>query len=642
MNLLQKQIIKASQDYYTNGTSKLSDVEFDALLEQERRENPDSPLLGVGHGYQVSLVSTPGSKINHKYGVAGSLQKCHNYEEFTTSIKSYLRNPINNMIASLKLDGLSCVMYFKNGLLSHALTRGDGTTGIDITSKVITIMKNQQSSFPQLNDETFTGAVRGEILMSYESFEAFKKDHEGEDKDIKNPRNTAAGLINSKEITPDFKYLSLVVYTVVGDETSSHINWSYLDYFSWLDNNFEYVVNRKAVPNQDLVSNLDSAMNDLKDRWYNEYPADGIVLACPDLIHAEGKDEIQYSSIAYKFPTELKETEVTKIDWEMSKTGFLIPIVNFNAIELEGTTVQRATGIHAQYIKENNIVPGAKVTVTKANLIIPKIIDILSIPEGSSADIPCTCPKCGEKLEWNGVHIQCTNRNCMNTKVQDVLVMFNTLVPVDGLGDTLILKYLDQMLGDEVEVSKIFEHGPIYQVESPLVKETLFNKTFNRLFTDAFSLSSAIASLNIPRFGDITSGKLAKYPDEVRKLIHIEDKSQIPLKLREIGDANFQSLCENLFKLRNLQYIEDRIEWNSGNSAESRGDVVITGSLSVKRSIFEEELRKFGFNPVSSVKKGVSFLITDDPNSGSAKNAAADKFGVPKITESEFRSKFME
>ena len=256
--------------------------------------------------------------------------------------------------------------------------------------------------------------------------------------------------------------------------------------------------------------------------------------------------------------------------------------------------------------------------------------------------IPQICPKCGEKLEWNGVHIQCTNRNCMNTKVQDVLVMFNTLVPVDGLGDTLILKYLDQMLGDEIEVSKIFEHGPISQVESQFVKETLFNKTFNRLFTDTFSLSSAIASLNIPRFGDITSGKLAKYPDEVKKLIHCEDKSQIPLKLKEIGDANFQSLCENLFKFRNLQYIEDRIEWKPGNSVEFKGDVVIIGTLSVKRSVFEEELKKFGFNPVSSVKKDTAFLITDDPNSGSSKNVAADKHGVPKITESEFRDKFMK
>ena len=642
MNLLQKRIMEASQAYYTDGTSKLSDKEFDALLEQERKENPDSPLLSVGHGYQVDLDSTPGTKVKHKYGIAGSLQKCHNYDEFTTQMKDYMNNPSDCVTTALKLDGLSCVMYFKEGRMIQALTRGDGTTGIDITDKVITIMRNQQSNFPEIEDLTFTGAVRGEILMSYDDFESFKKVHEGEEKEIKNPRNTAAGLINSKDITSDYKYLSLVVYTVVGDEDSEHIHseWNYRNYIHWLCENFSKVVTNMPMTNKDIRNNLIDSMNILKDTWYGGYPADGIVITCSPVIRNGW--EVQYTSIAYKFPTEEKETVVTKIDWEMSKTGFLIPIVNFNAIELEGTTVQRATGIHAQYIKENKIVPGAQVKVTKANLIIPKIMGVLSIPEGSVPEIPRICPKCGEPLEWNGVHIQCTNRNCMNTKVQDVLVMFNTLVPVDGLGDVLILKYLDQMFGDDIEISKIFEHGPITNVDSPYVKETLFNKTYNRLFTDTFSLSSAIASLNIPRFGEITSSKLAKYPDEVRELIHCQSKADISLRLKEIGDANFQSIVDNLFKFNNIKYIEDRIEWNSGNLVESKGDVVITGTLSVKRAIFEDELRRYGFNPVSSVKKDTKFLITDDPNSGSSKNAAADKYGVAKISEIEFRNTFFK
>lgn len=639
MNLLQKKIAEASQSYYTDGTSKLSDEEFDKLLEQERKENPDSPLLEVGHGYQVDLDSTPGTKVKHKYGVAGSLPKCHNYDEFTTQIKSYLSDESGSMIASLKLDGLSCVMYFQNGVMTQALTRGDGVTGIDITDKIITIMRNQQEEFPSIPDKHFTGAVRGEILMSYENFEKFKQAHEHEDKDIKNPRNTAAGLINSKEITTDFQYLSLVVYTVVGDEDTRHLGWDYGNYIRWLHNNFCKVVVNMSILNKELKYDLDDNMNILKDTWYDEYPADGIVLACRPVIRND--NEVQYSSIAYKFPTEVKESTVTRIDWEMSKTGFLIPVVNFDPIELEGTTVQRATGIHAHYIKENNIVPGARVSVCKANLIIPKIIDVVELPENAKANIPEVCPKCGEPLAWNGVHIQCTNRECMNTKVQDVLVMFNTLVPTDGLGDTLITKYLDQMLGEDISIESIFNHGPIIQVESPYVKETLFNQTFNRLFTDTFSLSSAIACLNIPRFGDITSTKLAKYPNEVKKLIYCE-KSDIPLKLKEIGDANFKSIVDNLFKFHNLMYIEDRIDWNSGNSSESKGDVCITGTLSVKRSIFEQELKEIGFNPVSSVKKDTKFLITDDPNSGSSKNTSADKYGVPKITEEEFRKIYMK
>ena len=181
MNILQKRIQEASQKYYTDGTSNVSDAEFDKMLEQLRKEDPDSPLLGVGHGYDINKDSTVGERVKHKYGVAGSLDKCHSWEEipkgFISSISDYYQ-------VSLKIDGLSVVLYYREGKLVQALTRGGGEAGIDITPKVALILKENI----MLKDETFTGAVRGEIVMSYNAFERYQADHA----DAKNPRNTAA------------------------------------------------------------------------------------------------------------------------------------------------------------------------------------------------------------------------------------------------------------------------------------------------------------------------------------------------------------------------------------------------------------------------------------------------------------------
>lgn len=633
MNILQKRIQEASQKYYTDGTSNVSDAEFDKMLEQLRKEDPDSPLLGVGHGYDINKDSTVGERVKHKYGVAGSLDKCHSWEEipkaFISSISDYYQ-------VSLKIDGLSVVLYYREGKLVQALTRGGGEAGIDITPKVALILKENI----KLKDETFTGAVRGEIVMSYSAFEQYQADHA----DAKNPRNTAAGIVNSKDIcVQDIQMLDIVVYTIVGIEPFMSLPepYTYTDAWKWLEYNFKNVAPHAIIP---LNSNIFMIqMENLQAEWYGKYPADGIVIT---------KDELQlqtipnikgyaviYPALAFKFKAESTVTKIVGIEWNLTKTKYLVPRINVETVQLSGTNVSWATGFNAQNMRDQQLGVGAEVSIMKSGEIIPYIEDVVTPVD---CELPTKCPCCGAELEWNGVHLQCPNIECADADVQDTLIWMKHIAPWDGLGDTLKLTYLNEMFGDDITIDRIYEHGPFSESElnTGLVKKTEFRKMFNALFTNQVKLCDAIQALNIPRFGDVTSRKLAEHPTIVQLAITCSKAGEICSDFSsEIGEANFQSMKANIHKFSRLLFIIDNIIWKS-DKQEDKGKVAITGKLSVKRAVFEEELRNAGYTP-GSIAKDTKFLITDDPNSSTDKNKKADAWGIVKITESEFRSRYM-
>jgi DNA ligase (NAD+) len=648
-NLIDK-IKNASQAYYTDGSSNLSDKEFDALIGQLKEEDPDSPLLNTGHGFDI--FSVPGTKAQHLYGEVGSLAKCHTYLEIKKDIRNKFEE--HGVLVSLKLDGLSVVLYYEKGRFIRAVTRGKGNIGIDITDKVDYILNNQYGIIPTAGD--FTGAFRGEILMTESNFKKFKKINPS----AKNSRNSTAGIINGKEITDDLKFVNIYLYSIVGCENnptmytdnanhhdsfvikSSGHSTSIKSYYDILE--FIYsVFAGYTVPNEWLgnvfsgISTSESLFEDImqncKTKWYGELPADGIVIAS-DSFHRDGNN-IEYWSVAYKFPTDCKPTKVVDIVWELTKTRYLMPRVKVEPVELAGSTVQYSTGINAQYIKESGIGIGSQVMITKANEIIPQITDVLT-----KADyvLPTHCPVCGEPLVWKGVHLQCKNPDCFNANIQDVLVWFNKLAPTEGLGNTLICKFLGDMFGKSASIEKIYIYGKIDET-SESIQYNKFVQAYNTLFDGKFLLSDAIEALNIPGFGTVTANKLSKHSAEIKKFLSSSELCDISWA-KDIGNANYDILIEHCDKLRRLSFIKDNIIWEETTSKEEIA-VCITGKLSVKRSEFESELKAAGFTPVSSVTKKTQYLITDNPNSGSSKNTAAKKFGTVVMSEQEFRNKFI-
>lgn len=636
MNPMQKRIAgleslvkESAQKYYQDGTSSLTDAEFDAAVGELRELAPDSEILNtVGFGYDINEDSTEGERVRHKYGPAGSLTKAYSYAELKPSLRG-------NVTASLKLDGISVVCYYKNSKLYQALTRGgdDGSIGIDITEKVKRITPNV------LQSADFTGAIRGEIVMSYGNFEQFKQVHP----EAKNARNSTAGLINSNKISEDLKFLSVVFYQIVGiehiDDGAQNFGADYV--FNKIDSIFKHdnVVPYCKVDISD--EHFIDQMNNLKQEWYNKFPADGIVLTGDASLDTESR-YITYEAQAFKFDSEEKQTEVIDVEWNFTKTRYLMPRVNLKAVELAGTSVQWATGYNAKYIKDNNIGPGALVTVEKHGEIIPNINKI--IKPASTIQLPTCCPECGTELVWNGVHLQCPNEECSNAAKQDLSVWLEYIAPVEGLRDALRFRFLAAFFGNDISVESIMSgesKAPKYPANVKghrLLVYTMFTKLYG---TGPIPAEAALQALNIPRLGAITSAKLAECPEAIEDILECAINGKpCPDYSIVVGQATMTYIKNNLHKFKRLQYVIDRIVYPDSNPTRSKGKIAITGKLSIKRADFEKELVNAGYTP-AEISKDTLFLITDNPKSSSSKNLKADNWGVPKITEAEFRNRYL-
>ena len=644
MNKLESMIKQASQKYYSDGSSEYTDSEFDMMLEDLKKENPDSKLLtDVGHGYDINQDSTYGVRRKHKYGDIIGLEKCHNWKELRKEFKDeesiYYITP--------KIDGMSIVCYFKDGRLDVALTRGsrDGDTGIDVTDKVKYIIE-----FHHMFHFTykFTGAIRGEIVMSQEKFEDITKKYpHGLDgkKPFSNPRNTTAGIMNRKDYDKrDLEYLNILFYYVVGaekDDYFSHIDDDlYGHIMSWI---YEQLNISNIVPmhvTKLYEDTFEEKMTDVRrilnlvNFGLEDFPTDGLVINKSAQYH-ESTGEISYDAQAFKFPAESCKTEVTDVIWNLSKTHYLIPIVQVEPVQLSGATVTYATGFNADWIQMHKVSAGSIVTLTRSGEVIPYILDVQS-KEDRYSYVPSSCPECGHKLEWEGVHLTCTNKQCPNALKQDVMEWVNHLVPMDNFGDKLRYMYLSEMLGQEFTVECLMRKlRDGYTVVGSSIQDNMFKKFLNRLQHDEFSLQQSLEALNVPRLGEVTSRKLSMHQDIVDYIIA---EGHFPMDDVEkiVGQATATSILQNRWKFNRLKFIRDRIK---SNEVEFRGKVAITGKLSVKRKEFEEELKQHGYF-ASNISKDCKFLITDDPNSSSSKNIQATKWGIQKITEEEFRKQY--
>lgn len=633
-NALEKKIKENAQKYYTDGSQSMTDAEFDSAVSELKKSKPDSELFKTGWGYNPD-ENNSGKKFKHRYGLVGSLDKVHNWDELQKDLRD------REIVASLKLDGLSVVLYYVDGKLDQALTRGDGKIGIDITDKVLYI----NSRLKEI-DSTFTGGVRGEILMSNEAFERYAMDHE----DAKNPRNTTAGLINAKEISPDLRLLNIVFYKVIGCSDDRFDD--YKDMLQYLDSQFfPNVVDYESVSlkEEDIIYK----MTYLRISWYGHYPADGIVLARNDLgrltqnetgnMNSNETNETIYTFVsqAFKFPAETKQAKVDCVEWSLSKTKYLIPKVKIEPTQLSGTTVQYTAGFNAEYIKENKIGPGAVVEICKSGEIIPDIQRV--IKTSYEFNLPTICPFCGEYLEWKGVHLCCPNPDCGHSKMTDLLIWCSKLVPIDGLGDKIREKFFIEIYGEEYcTVDQIMKYSVLTRAKVPDIDKgkqyQLFRDSLLALFRNKFNIVTVLEALNIPRLGHETAKKLSKYPDIIRKLANNDENTFINLHTF-IGNANADSINEHKDKFMRINFILDRdgIDWNVTELSNIR--VAITGKLSCKRADFEKELESAGIS-VGSINNDTKYLITDDPNSSSEKNKKADKLGIRKITEDDFRKLF--
>lgn len=385
---LERLVKESAQAYYTTGEQTITDETFDAVIDRLTQEKPDSDVLNnVGWGYEPDNEE----KVEHKYGLVGSLDKV---TEISKLKRFLVGNPefvgsVNCLMAA-KLDGLSAVIYYESGKVVDVVTRGNGKQGVSIKDKAGYILGMRLA----LPDTKFTGAVRGEILMTPKGFERYKELHP----EAKNARNSAAGVINSKEIKEkDLGCLTFFVYTIMAQEFPYDLSQvlapqSIVSHYNWLHKNFRFVVpsvtytiNFTASISKDEKTVL-KAFEDFKQKIESEVVIDGLVISKETIYSGvlpktetrkNNVQEFTYQQKAFKFQDEEKITRVKYIEWTMSKHQAYIPVVVFEPIQLEGTTVSRASGYNAKWIMETGIREGSLVSVRKAQKIIPQITKII-------------------------------------------------------------------------------------------------------------------------------------------------------------------------------------------------------------------------------------------------------------------------
>jgi DNA ligase (NAD+) len=603
-----------SQKYY-EGTPGISDEEFDRLVDEY--ESQYGKIEQIGWGFDPSKI--PLSKKRHKYGLVGSLSKV--YEMTNVNL--------TNCIITDKLDGMSCVAYYVNGMLESAVTRGNGTFGVDVTNKYKFI-----TGLTNIPDEGFTGAIRGELVMSEASWSAFKEKHP----EYENSRNAVAGIINSKEIDKNkLSYISFVTYKIIAHEDIRNSNMNYDNIFNWLKDNGFTVVNSIIV---DDYGKSVTTVDDMRDIYSSrtEYPCDGLVITNRKVL-INNNGFFEYDEYAFKFKSETAETRVTGIDWNLTRTGKMIPTVLIEPVKLDGATIRRVTGFNAGYIRDNSIGIGALIEIERAGQVIP---DIQRVIEDAMISLPKECPKCSHSLKWSGVNLICDNPDCI-AKDYEKVYRFISIVgckDVKNVGPALINDFIDYCvtlsgLSDKVDSMSRLVVGS--KLVTPIDLSNNFGKaTVDKYISILKNLSSPIDkcdflyALNIPGLGYKTCEALVN-AGVLDKMTDIEDISWTSMiyDIKGIGSTTVEALLKNynyILNMKNIFALKERAVFRY---------VAVTGSLSRSRSEFDNFIQKYGWKVDSNIKNS-EYLVTNNPDPTSSKGKKAKELGKPIITEEEF------
>lgn len=621
-------IIKEKSQEYYEGRPTISDSHFDALVEELKTINPDNSLLStVGWGYDPKKNSNSGKKSKHKYLNVKSIDhKPRKIEDIPESIMT-----ASSVRVSAKLDGLSGVAEFVDSKFVRGMTRGDGTIGIDCTDKLRYIIGKSTRGYSCFEPK-FTGAIRGEFVISNENWDKMT------DLGIagKDPRNTAAGIMNRNEMTSELDYVDFVVYEVIGHEGLSTAPHYLSTLLTLEESGFKLVPNTVVLP-----STIDyEFLKNYYDFCCSYYPCDGVIITSFDNMTRNEIGAIDYDKCAFKFESEVAVVKVIDIDWELTRTGKLVPTVVIEPTDLSGATIRRASGFNAKFIYDNKIGIDAEVMITRSGEVIPHILEV--IKPSPQFSMPRECPACDHLLQRVGVSLECLNSECVAKDYRDLQVWVANLGKVEGMGDTLKFKFLEELGITTIE--DLYDETYTYDLVGSGSQRDKFRLVLKKLLYDPVESLDALCALNIPRLGESSAKKLISSKSVLSALsgVSVNDmiytnKELVKEMISLVGDATTASIFKNMRKLLRLSFVSDRmIEVEEKTTSDKElAKVCITGKLSMVRKDFEKLIGDYGYVN-ANIGKDTKYLITDNPNSGSSKNKTADKLGIQKITEEDF------
>ena len=640
---LVKALNRASKAYYAEDREIMSNKEYDDLYDElEKLEQEtglvltDSPTANVGYEAVEELP-----KERHESPML-SLGKTKSREE----LRDWLQG--NSAILSWKLDGLTIVLTYNDGKLTKAVTRGNGEIGEVVTNNAKTF-KNLPMSI------SFQGrlVVRGEAVISYSDFEKINDEIEDVEAKYKNPRNLCSGSVRqlNNEITSK-RNVQFYAYSLVSAEGVDFHN-SRKAQFEFLEEQGYQVVEHYLVTEENILDTVELFEKKIENY---DIPSDGLVLTYEDIAYGQSLGrtaKFPRHSIAFKWADELCESTLREIEWSASRTGLINPVAIFEPVELEGTTVSRASVHNISILKALKLGIGDRITVYKANMIIPQIAENLTCSD--TLEIPETCPVCGGKTEIRQINevqtLYCINEKCPAKQVKSfTLFVSRDAMNIDGLSEATLEKLIDK--GFIQEYADLFH---LDKYRDDIVDMEGFGEKSCQNLLDSIdrardtTLPRLIYGLGIANIGVANAKMLCRYFDydlERMQEADVETLSAVEGVGEVIATAfvEYMQDKENMVKLENL-LPELRIEIpkaEEGSQTLAGLSFVVTGSLRffAGRDQLKEQIELRGGKVTGSVTGKTTCLINNDITSASSKNKKAKELGVPILSEEDFLKQY--
>lgn len=638
MKELVELLNKAGRAYYQEDREIISNYEYDKLYDElEALEEETgitlagSPTVSVGYEAVNALP-----KETHETPML-SLDKTKEIEV----LKNFVGN--QKTVLSWKMDGLTIVLTYQDGKLKKAVTRGNGIVGEVITNNA-KVFKNVPLQIAYQGELI----LRGEAIISYSDFEKINKQIEDVDAKYKNPRNLCSGSVRqlNNEITAK-RNVYFYAFSLVRAE-GVNFNNSRACQFEWLKTQGFDIVEYRMVDSKNLEETIQYFSDKIST---NDFPSDGLVALYDDIAYGDSLGstaKFPRNAFAFKWKDEIRETTLKEIEWSPSRTGLINPVAIFEPVELEGTTVSRASVHNISILKELELGIGDRIEVYKANMIIPQIAENLT--RSRNLTIPEFCPVCKKTTKIqksNDVEVLiCTNPECQAKKIKSfTLFVSRDAMNIDGLSEATLEKFILNGF--------IKEFGDIYELErykdAIIEMDGFGEKSYENLIENIkksshTTLPRLVYALGIANIGVANAKVLCKEFDyDLQKLMRADEETIS--RIEGIGSVIAKSVTDYFKNEKNQRKLEhlltyltfEEMKIETGNPLSGK-QFVITGSVNQfeNRSAMKEFIENRGGKVTGSVSKKTDYLINNDTESSSSKNKKAKELGIPILSEEDF------
>lgn len=629
---------KAAKSYYVDAVEIMPNIEYDKLYDE---------LLELEKETNVVLSNSPTQNVG--YEIAGELpKKAHESPmlslDKTKSVED-LREWLgdNKALLSWKMDGLTVVLTYRDGELVEAVTRGNGTIGEVITNNA----KNFQNIPLKIE---FKGELilRGEAIIKYSDFKRINDAIEDAAAKYKNPRNLCSGSV--RQLNPAITKARMVycnIFNVVKADGVDFEN-SKAKQFEWAKNEGFDVVEYKFTDSKSIADDIAEFESKIES---NDIPSDGLVLLLDDIALGErlgSTSKFPRNAMAFKWSDERQVTKLKYIEWSPSRTGLINPVAVFEPVELEGTTVSRASLHNVSIFEDLMLGVGDEISVYKANMIIPQVYENLT--KSNTEKVPDTCPACGShasiKQDNESKVLMCTNPDCQIKHIKQYALMASRdALNIDGLSESTLEKFLSKgFIKNDSDIFKLDRY------KDEIVNMEGFGKRSYEKLMAALeeakhtNVARFLYSLGINGIGSANAKMIAKYFDNDIDKIITAGKDDL-LEIEGIGEVLANSIVDFFKDSKNIENVKSLREVLIFEREESAGSdsfagkvFVITGSLEhfTNRNELKELIEKNGGKVSGSVSSKTNFLINNDTASNSSKNKKAKELGVEIISEEDF------